>query len=94
MRPRPPDRRRAAPFGNRSSLVIASHTSSHHQQTWASVCITEGVSPAMRLADLRGLERGLCDNLLRFYERGDWVGARNQIDALETCCRARRALLP
>ena len=94
MRPRPPDRRRAAPFGNRSSLVIASHTSSHHQQTWASVCITKGVSPAMRLADLRGLERGLCDNLARCYEREDWQGARNQVRALEKCHRARRALLP
>lgn len=59
-----------------------------------AACITEGVSPARRLADLCGLERGLRVNLVRSYERGDWQGARNQIDALEKCRWARKALLP
>jgi hypothetical protein len=47
----------------------------------------------MRLADLRKLEQGFRCNLVRCYEREDWLGAKNQIDALEKCRVARRAIM-
>jgi hypothetical protein len=96
MNPSPPQKRKAAPAGDGLAFKKASTswlTRSHGASDWG-VSITEGISPARRLADLHELDWGLRRNLVRCYERDDWQGARNQIGALEKCCMAQRALMP
>ena len=90
----PPRKRKAARATDGLSHEITSPPSSFYPRCGASLCITEGVSPAMRVADLREVDRGLRRNLVHCYEREDWQGVRNQIGALEKCRMERRALMP
>jgi len=90
----PPRKRKAARATDGLSHEITSPASSFYPPCGASVCITEGVSPAMRVADLREVDRGLRRNLVHCYEREDWQGVRNQTGALEKCRMERRALMP